>query len=500
MSGKPSFRNSVKWAYSASWGEKTFSAIFTFVLAGILGPRDFGIVSIALIYIAFLQLFLDQGLAAALIQKKHLDQEHLDAVFWMDLVLSFGLVLVSIVFSRKWAGMNHAPEVAHVISVLSGCIPIEAMALIQSTLLRREMDFRSISIRTNASVLVGGLVGIVMAFAGFRVWALVGQQIVRDLTALVLLWKLSPWRPRFEFSWKHLKDLMGFSIPNFASQLGVFAGAQADSLVLGLIFGPVAVGLYRVADRVVNSIVTMATSSVQAVSLPEFSKLQDQPEELRKSALICVWLSSTLTLPILSGVAAVSWALMATLGSKWIPAVNALKLLSLVGIASVFSSFTGPLLQALYRPHQHAMLEWARVVAGTLLLIGAGLLVRNNPVGWQILGIALARLALTACLVMPIFLFILMRLTGISFGNLASAVMPSALASVGVVGSVTLFQVSGLLVDGKPVVLLIAETIIGGATGLVVLLAFDSQLRRLALSLKQSAFRSFALSREVSEG
>ena len=78
--------------------------------------------------------------------------------------------------------------------------------------------------------------------------------------------------------------------------------------------------------------------------------------------------------------------------------------------------------------------------------------------------------------------------------------MPSALASVGVVGSVTLFQVSGLLVDSKPVVLLIAETIIGGATGLVVLLAFDSQLRRLALSLKQSAFRSLALSREVSEG
>src|SRR6202034_4678000 len=109
--------------------------------------------------------------------------------------------------------------------------------------------------------------------------------------------------------------------------------------VLGLIFGPVAVGLYRVADRVGNSIVTMATSSVQAVSLPEFSKLQDQPAALRKSALICVWLSSTLTLPILSGVAAVSWALMATLGSKWIPAVNALKLLCLVGIASVFSSF-----------------------------------------------------------------------------------------------------------------------------------------------------------------
>jgi O-antigen/teichoic acid export membrane protein len=497
MSRNPSFLNSVKWAYTANWGEKAFSAVFTFVLAGILGPRDFGIVSIAVIYITFLQLFLDQGLAAALIQRKHLEQEHIDAVFWMDLVLSFVLILVSIVFGRRWAAMNHAPEVARVISVLSGCILIEAMALIQSALLRREMDFKSLSIRTNASVLVGGVVGIVMAFAGFRVWALVGQQIVRDSTALVLLWKLSPWRPRFEFSWKHLKELMGFSVPNFASQLGVFAGAQADSLVLGLVFGPLAVGLYRVADRVVNSIVTMATSSVQAVSLPEFSKVQDQPEQLRKSALTCVRLSATVTVPVLSGVAVVSWALMASLGTKWIPASNALKILCLVGISSVFASFTGPLLQALYRPHQHAMLEWARMAVGTLLLIGAGILVRNNPVGWQIMGIALARLVTMVCLVTPIFLYILMRLAGISLADLVSAIMPSVLASLSVLGAVSLFQVSGFLGDGKPVILLIAETIIGGVAGLTVLLVLDSQLRGLALSLKRRTFRSLAFSRGV---
>jgi O-antigen/teichoic acid export membrane protein len=495
MSRNPSFLNSVKWAYTASWGEKTFSAVFTFVLAGILGPRDFGIVSIAVIYIAFLQLFLDQGLAAALIQRKHLEQEHMDAVFWMDLVLSVFLILVSILFSRRWAAMNHAPEVARVISVLSVCILIEAMALIQSALLRREMDFKSISIRTNASMLVGGVVGIVMAFAGFRVWALVGQQIVRDSTALVLLWKLSPWRPRFEFSWNHLKELMGFSIPNFVSQLGVFAGAQADSLVLGFVFGPVAVGLYRVADRVVNSIVTMATSSVQAVSLPEFSKVQDQPEQLSKSALTCVRLSSTVTLPVLSGVAVVSWALMASLGTTWIPASNALKILCVVGISSVFSSFTGPLLQAVSRPHQHAMLEWARMAVGALLLIGTGILARKSPVEWQIVAIALARLVTMACLVTPIFLYILMRLAGISFGDLLSAVMPSALASLSAVGAVILFQISGLLVDRKPVILLIAETIIGGIVGLAVLLVFDSQLRGLALSLKQRTFRSLAFSR-----
>jgi len=490
MRSQPSFLNSVKWAYTANWGERAFSAIFTFVLAGILGPRDFGVVSIAVIYITFLQMFLDQGLAAALIQRKNLDQEHMDAVFWMDLVLSLALIVLSVVFSRKWAAMNHAPETARLISVLSVCILIESLAMVQSALLRRNMDFKSISIRTNASVMVGGVVGIAMAIAGFRIWALVGQQIVRDLTALVLLWKLSPWRPRFEFSWRHLKDLMGFSVPNFTAQLGIFAGSQADALILGLMFGPIAVGLYRVADRVVNSVVAMATSSVQAVSLPEFSKVQDVPEKLRNSVLTCVRLGSTVTLPMLAGIAAVSWGLMATLGSTWTPAANALKILCLVGISSVFASFTGPLLQALSRPHQHAVLEWSRVAAGTALLLAASFLVRHSPVDWQINGIALARFATMFCLVMPVFLAILMRLSGISLRELISAVKPSALAAVSAVIAVAILHFSGVLGGAKPVVILIAETVIGGITGLAVLLALDSQLRTWILSLQQRAFRS----------
>ena len=492
-----SFLNSVKWAYTANWGERAFSAIFTFALAGILGPRDFGVVSIAVIYITFLQMFLDQGLATALIQRKNLDQEHMDAVFWMDLVLSGALILLSVVFSRKWAAMNHEPEIARIISALSVCIVIESLAMVQSSLLRRHMDFKGLSIRTNASVLIGGAVGIGMAIAGFRVWALVGQQIVRDLTALVLLWKLSPWRPRLEFSWRHLKELMGFSIPNFMAQLGIFAGSQADSLILGLMFGPVAVGLYRVADRVVYSVVAMATSSVQAVSLPEFSKVQDFPEKLRSSVLTCIRLSSTVTLPTLAGLAAVSLGLMGTLGATWTPASNALRILCMVGISSVFASFTGPLLQALSRPHQHAMLEWGRMIVGTALLIVASVFVRSSSVVWQINGIALARFVTMFCLVMPIFLYILMRLSGISLYELMSAVRPSALASASAVAAVMLFQLSGLLAGTKPMVFLIAETASGGIVGLTVLLGLDPQLRGWVVSIQQRAFRAPVLSEQA---
>jgi O-antigen/teichoic acid export membrane protein len=497
MAPQKSFLNSVKWAYTANWGERVFSALFTFVLAAVLGPRDFGVVGIAMVYITFLQLFLDQGFMAALIQKKELEAEHLDAVFWMDLVLSLFLVGTSILLSGWWAARNHAPDVARLISVLSLCIPIHGLAAVQGAILSKNMDFKALSIRANIAVLLSGVVGLGMAAMGFRVWALVGQQIVRDLAALILLWKLSPWRPGLKFSWKHLKELMGFSVSNFAAQLAIFADTQSSSIFLGLLFGPVAVGLYRLADRLVNSVVAMATSSIQSVSLPEFARFQDQPEELRRSALVCIRLSSTVTLPALSGMAAVSWALMAALGSKWIPVSDALKVLCLMGMSIVFASFTGPMLQALAKTQQLALLEWARMVVGTIFIIAAGLLVRNSSETWQLMGIALARFATITCIVAPIFLYILMRLSRISFRDVMLAIAPSAASSLAVVAAVSLFKLSGWLAFARPLSLLVAEIFVGGTVGVTVLLVLDTQLRGIVVSLPQRILGSFALSRSI---
>lgn len=492
-----SFLHAVKWAYIGNWGERSFSALFTFVLAAVLGPRDFGIVSIALIYIGFLQMFLDQGFVAALIQKKNLDLEDSDAVFWMDMALSFILVALSILLSHWWGRVNHAPELASIISVLSLCIPIEAFAIVQKSLLSKDLDFRAMTIRSNVSVLISGIVGIAMAFAGFGVWALVTQQILRDFIALVLLWKLSSWRPRFRFSWKHLTDLMHFSVSNFIGQFAIFTDAQAGSILLGIFFGPVAVGLYRIADRLVSSVVAMATSSIQAVSLPEFSRHQDNPSELRKSALSCVQLSSAMTIPALAGLAAVSSPLMATLGSKWLPAADVLKILSVLGMSAVFAYFTGPLLQALARPHHLAVLEWARSAVGVAFLAMAGYLVRGGTLTQQITGLALARFVPGVLLVMPVFLYILMHLAKISFRDLAASVAPSAAASAGLVIAIVAFRYCGWPANAKPSVILVAELLLGGTVGLTLLFLLDKQLRSAISKLHHRMFGNLPVSKEL---
>jgi PST family polysaccharide transporter len=488
MTHQRSFLNAVKWAYIANWGQKGLSSLFVVIMASVLGPKEFGMVSIAIVYIAFLQMFLDQGFMAALIQRRDLRDEHLDAVFWMDQVLAVLLVGVSILLSGWWAARNHAPAAASLISVLSLDIPLMALINVQSALLNREMNFKRLSICANVSALVGGIVGVGMAVAGLRVWALVGQQLAKDATAAILLWKWSHWRPRFEFSSKHLKELTGFSVGNFMAQLGIFADLQASSVILGLFFGPVALGLYRIADRIMSSVITLAMSAIQTVSFPEFSRLQHQPEELRKSALSCVRLTSAITVPALAGLAAVSTPLMATIGAQWLPASPVLKLLCVLGIAIVFAYFTGPLMQALGRTREVAILEWARMAIGTLVLLGAVFAVRNGSIPLQIMGIAMARLFTGALLVAPFFVYILIRLSGLSLREFVLAVIPATVSAASVIGAVVLVDLAGWFQFGRPIILLMAEIAVGGVVGAIVLLGLESQLRKAVSGL---LYRSF---------
>ena len=477
MKQRRSFGEAVGWAYTWSWGERGFSAVFTFLLAGILGPRAFGSVAIASTYVTFLQMFLDQGFATALIQRKDLTDEHLDSVFWLDMALSFVLVAASVALSRWWAGLNHVPQIAFVIVALSLCVPIEGLTIVQRALLQRQMDFRSLCLRGNVSVITSGIVGCVMAWRGYGVWSLVGLQLTRDVTALAMLWKMSHWRPRARFSFAALKDLGRFASSNFVGQLGTFADRESGGILLGTFFGPVAVGLYRFAERLANTVLTVATSSVQAVSLPEFSRLQDDAAALRQSVLKCLRFSATITIPALAGLAWTSTTVMAATGDKWIPAANVLRVLSLLGIILVFHYFTGPLLQATGRPHIAAVLEWARVIVGVAILVVAAIMSRHGSDQQQIMSIAGARFLNGALIFTPIYLFVLMRTCGVTIRELLTSIRGALAGSGAMIAALALLFSTGVGGSLKPILWLALQAAVGGGVGIAAMLIVDRSLR-----------------------
>jgi O-antigen/teichoic acid export membrane protein len=475
---KHTFRSAVKWAYAMNSGEKAINALFTFALAYILGPKDFGLLAIALVYIAFIQMFLDQGLSAALIQRADLVQEHLDTVFWTNLVVSVLLMFVTI-FAGHWgARANGLPQLELIIMSLSVCLPIEGLAMVQTSILKRHMDFKALALRSSGSVLLGGAVGLAMALAGFGVWSLVAQQIARDLSALVLLWSVSGWRPRLHFSWTHLKQLLGFSTANFMAKMGVFANNQFDSLILGFFFGPTAVGLYRLADRMMGTLLDAMTSSVQAVSFPQFSRFQNDPASLKRSVLSCVWMGSFLTIPMLVGLGLTSGQVMSVMGPKWEPASSVLKVLCAVGVAGVFGPYTGPLLQALSRPRLLAILHWIFTAVWVVVLGFTVFATEHSQVSVQIMSVSLARLFIAAGISTPIMLILLMKLSRVSPRELLGAAGPGLLSGIATMVTVLGIQYSGLLSHVSVYFALLCEVVAGGVVTIGTLLMVDSNARQ----------------------
>ena len=140
---------------------------------------------------------------------------------------------------------------------------------------------------------------------------------------------------------------------------------------MGIFFGPVAVGLYRLADRFMDNLLEVTMRPIGYVSLPFFSRLQNDRPALREAVASCVRTTLILTVPAMAVMAACSDFIMAVMGPDWEPAADVLKLLALVGIGKAVVFFTGPLLFAVARPHLRAVMLW----------VLAALSCRHRPAG-----------------------------------------------------------------------------------------------------------------------
>ncbi|MGH3113624.1 MAG: oligosaccharide flippase family protein, partial [Gaiellaceae bacterium] len=418
------FFGSLKWAFAMNVGQRTLGALFTFILAAILGPYDFGVVAMALVYISLTHVFLEQGFSTALIQRENLEPDHLQAAFWINLASCVFLAGLTVALSGWWADVNGAPELQEVLSVLSLLLVIEGLIIVQDALLKRNAEFKKLAVMTNVAALVGGVLGIALALAGGGVWALVVQQLSMDATALVLFWIVSSWRPALRFSRRHARDLIGFSSHVLLANFGGFVNRRADALLVGVFFGPVVVGIYRLADRFVDLVLEIGMRPVGLVALPLFSRLQRDRDSLRSAVDSCMRVTLVAAVPSLLVLAACSEFLLAVMGPEWSAGADAVKLLALAGIGKAIISFTGPLLFAVGRPAFRAVMLWLLGAASAGAVVAVASLLESASEERQIFGVALSRALLFLVVFVPINLVVIEWLT--DFRMRAFAAMAAA--------------------------------------------------------------------------
>lgn len=462
-------------------GNQLSSTVAMLVIAALLGPEAFGTVALASLFLLFVQLFLEQGLTTTIIQRKVLTDRHLDAAFWIVLGTAGLLAVGTLALAGWWAEVNHAPELAGVLRVMSPIIVIQALTIVQEALLQRMLKFKSLALRANAAAVAGGVVGVVAALAGAGIWALVAQQLVTQSVALALLWVVSSWRPGFRASREAVKDLYGFSGRVFLGTTATFVQSQFDSIIIGVMFGPLTVGLYRMGLRITKTIVDGLSQPVAQAALPALARVQDSASKLDRTFRDSVARSTGLVIPLAAGAAAVGDVFFRVLGPQWAGAAAVMVAFAVLSCARSINNLCGPVLQATGHPGISAALTWGLAAVNVVVFVGVAAVVRGESAPGQAFAMAVARTAPFVLLYLPLTVGLAMKFAGSSFRGVFRAIRPSVLSVpaivVGARASIAVFQ--PYLGDLGNLIVAVA---VGGIAGVCVLVAMSPMWRRATVS------------------
>jgi O-antigen/teichoic acid export membrane protein len=337
----------LKWQAVLLLGKQFISLTVFTVLARVLETSAFGLFALVGVYLAFVGMFVDQGIGMALIQRRDLTPEHKDTAFWFNIGCAAALCVGTVALANPVAALFKEPRLVPLLRWSSLGLVIGALSGIHTTLFTRAMDFRQIVLRNLIANAAGGAAGVGMALAGCGVWSLIGQQLVGTTIGTVFLWSISTYRPSLRFSLPHLRELFGFSVPVLVSSYLWYLSTSLDQIIIGRFAGMHTLGLYSVAGKIPN-LANMATQQPLAnVSLPSLSRLQDDHNKMRQTVSQGMELNAVISFAIFVGLAVVAPDLVPLLfGVKWAAAVAPCSLLSLYALANALQVFVYPILLA----------------------------------------------------------------------------------------------------------------------------------------------------------
>lgn len=266
------------WDLIGSYGGQLTSFVITIFLSRLLTPEDFGLVGMSMVFINVLMVFADMGFASALIQHKENTSLVYSSVFFLN--VAAGLIISILLFlSAPLIGRFYDNDViVDLIRLFSISFFIYSFNIVQQAILQKELDFKSLTIRRISAQIIAGVVAIFFAYRGFGVYALVIQSILAGVITSIVLWRVSSWHPKLEFSWLELKKLTGFSTYVFASRSVNQLFNNADPLVIGKLFSPVTLGYYSRAFSLNTLVNSNSVSSISRVFFPVLSTVQDDSE------------------------------------------------------------------------------------------------------------------------------------------------------------------------------------------------------------------------------
>lgn len=315
------------WRFFERCGAQGVTFIVSIILARLLDPNVYGTVALVTVFTTIMQVFVDSGMGNALIQKKDADDLDFSSVFWFNLIICFILYLIMFIAAPFIAAFYKMPELTSVVRVLSLILIISGVKNVQQAYVSRTMQFKKFFFSTIGGTIGAAVVGIIMAYMGFGVWALVAQMLFNTTVDTIILWITVKWRPKMMFSLQRLKELFSFGWKLLVSSLLDTVYNDLRQLIIGKLYSSDDLAFYNQGKKFPHLIVTNINTSIDSVLLPTMSKAQDDKSTVRSMTRRAIKTSTYIMMPIMIGLAVCAEPLVSLiLTDKWLPCVLFLRI------------------------------------------------------------------------------------------------------------------------------------------------------------------------------
>jgi O-antigen/teichoic acid export membrane protein len=299
------------------------------ILARLLDPKDFGLLGMVTAFTGVLGLFRDFGLSSATVQCATVTEEQVSTLFWINVLVGAMLGLLTVASAPMLAAFYHEPRLLGVTLALAAGFVFNAVGIQHSALLQREMRFTALAVINVAALVIGSVIGIFGAKAGYGYWALVVMNIVFPVATTLGLCLTSRWIPGMPRRQAGVRSLLRFGGTITLNSLVVYIASNLEKVLIGRFWGVAAIGVYGRGYQLVNIPTDNLNSAVGEVAFSALSRLQDDPPRLKNYFLKGYSAVVALTLPIT--IACTIFAddiVFVLLGPKWKDAVAIVRLLA----------------------------------------------------------------------------------------------------------------------------------------------------------------------------
>lgn len=406
----------VAWNIAEKIGSTLLQAIVSIIVANRIMPDDMGIIAVLTVFVTLSQVVIDSGFSQTLIRKANATAEDFKAVFRFNLIASVALYAI-LTATTPWVASYYGWElIRKVAPVLYLLLPLNALCVIQNTIMVKEFRFAQLSTIIFFSSLISGILAIVMALTGFGIWSLVGQRVSMMATKAILLWWKSPWRWRRDIRTGSLKEMTPYSLRLIATDMITAIYNNIAQLFIGKIYSADMLGYYNQAQKLKDMPVNATMQSIQSVTFPALAKISDNPTKFDEGYRRVLMLTAFIMLPVMTGLIATADDIyMLLLKPQWHPAIPYFRIMCLIGIFYPISAIAYNVLKVRSNGAIILRLEIIKKVIMTIILA--------TTIPINVMAIAWGMVAAAAC-EMVLNIGATLRYAGLKLKSLVTTLLP----------------------------------------------------------------------------